>query len=332
MQTVSSQPSTHAGLWLDKYLEHQPEGGGEGPRAGHFDEAAKRPVPPGYPILFGRWKSALERAGVTTRPARAQGRIAVGLGGESVLETSITLHRIYGVPFIPGSALKGLAARYARTRLVETWATGKGAYEVMFGDPSEAGYVTFFDALYIPESASQDRPLAPDVITVHHPEYYRGEASPPADWDNPTPIPFLSATGDYLIPLHGAEDWVEAAFEILSRALAEEGIGAKTSSGYGRMVILGTHTDPVGEDADQPTVDRFEQLLEQMPIPSVAGEIHHVYEQWKEAEVSDTGRLRIAQAILEKIAAAGRTKKSAKKKWFKELQAFVAPRPRDEEN
>ena len=33
----------------------------------------------------------------------------VGLGAENVHETSMTLHHIYGIPYIPGSALKGIA-------------------------------------------------------------------------------------------------------------------------------------------------------------------------------------------------------------------------------
>ena len=40
-------------------------------------------------------------------------RMIVGLGQTSILETSITLDRITGIPIIPGSALKGLAASYA---------------------------------------------------------------------------------------------------------------------------------------------------------------------------------------------------------------------------
>jgi len=35
-------------------------------------------------------------------------RMVVGLGGESVYETSITLHHIYGIPYIPASSIKGV--------------------------------------------------------------------------------------------------------------------------------------------------------------------------------------------------------------------------------
>ena len=43
---------------------------------------------------------------------RAKGRMVIGLGGENVLETGITLHHTYGTPLIPGTALKGLASHY----------------------------------------------------------------------------------------------------------------------------------------------------------------------------------------------------------------------------
>ena len=36
-------------------------------------------------------------------------RMVVGLGAENVHKTSMTLHHIYGIPYIPGSALKGIA-------------------------------------------------------------------------------------------------------------------------------------------------------------------------------------------------------------------------------
>ena len=115
------------------------------------------------------------------------------------------------------------------------------AYKIVFGDTNDAGYITFFDALYVPETGYQKQPLHPDVITVHHPKYYQG-TTPPADWDSPTPIQFLSATGSYLIALAAPEleeekKWINATFKILEEALKIMGIGAKTSSGYGRMEV-----------------------------------------------------------------------------------------------
>jgi len=70
----------------------------------------------------------------------------------------------------------------------------------------------------------------------------------------------------YLIALHGPDEWVKAAFEILAHALRGEGIGAKTSSGYGRMVLDGTDAE------QQPVVKETyalarKRLLGEKPSP-----------------------------------------------------------------
>ena len=79
----------------------------------------------------------------------------------------------------------------------------------------------------------------PDIMAIHHPKYYQQGDAPPADWDDPSLVPFLSATGSYALALAGPCLWVNAAFHILANALLDAGIGAKTSSGYGRMQVQG---------------------------------------------------------------------------------------------
>ncbi|MBK8230634.1 MAG: type III-B CRISPR module RAMP protein Cmr6 [Candidatus Eisenbacteria bacterium] len=165
------------------------------------------------------------------------------------------LHHTYGVPVIPGSALKGLAANYARIHLDHTsWHKPKkedpsdvgASYRALFGDTTEAGCVIFHDALWIPDSEDKDKdklPLDLDVMTVHHREYYGTHGQkPPADSDDPNPVSFVTARGTYLIALEGPSDWTDAAMSILKRALAEEGIGAKTAAGYGRLDL--TYNSP----------------------------------------------------------------------------------------
>ncbi len=50
---------------------------------------------------------------------RTSSRLIVGLGVDSVLETSIKLHHIYGVPYIPASAIKGVLRAYKIWELVD---------------------------------------------------------------------------------------------------------------------------------------------------------------------------------------------------------------------
>lgn len=264
LKDTKPQNTTNASLWFDKYLTEQVERRQDSETSPAKDtlinEVTDLYADAEYRPHFERWQNTLTASGIMCKKATTTGRMVVGLGGESAIETAITLHRTYGVPYIPGSALKGLAAMYARTKLedkawhlpkedakeqenakdaqTENSADQQGwAYNVLFGTTQEAGHVTFFDALYVPNTGHAKRPLHKDVLTVHHKEYYDGTDKPPADWDSPVIIPFLSATGTYLLALDGPAEWVEKAYKILEKALAEDGIGAKTSSGYGRMRI-----------------------------------------------------------------------------------------------
>src|SRR5205807_904220 len=118
-------------------------------------------------------------------------------------------------------------------------------YCFIFGDTDEAGVIVFLDALYEPGTGHGERALHPDIITVHHQQYYQGTENAPADWDSPIPVLLLSATGTYLIALAAPdlpageqrEQWINDTFELLGLALKHQGIGAKTSSGYGRMKL-----------------------------------------------------------------------------------------------
>ncbi len=241
--------TTHAGLWLDRFLatEDKMLKGDEakGARKEHIRQllsTLKVPVP--YQKHARRWQAHFEQLcgqeQAVSAIAEVQGRMAVGLGATSVLEVSICLHHTYGVPIIPGSALKGLASNFARRRLSdEEWGPEGASFKALFGDLTQAACVAFHDALWIPSEKDGKIPLELDVMTVHHPAYYTTRSSPPApaDTDAPTPISFVTAHGRYLIALEGPPLWADAGLAILKLALLEEGIGAKTAAGYGRLVL-----------------------------------------------------------------------------------------------
>lgn len=255
VQNEGIHPTTHAGLWLDKYLDRSIETKEVKPGSELAKEIHKNiQEPTFYNDLYHRWEETLKTAGARYRNAEVQTRLAINLGAESVLETSIALHRTYGTSYIPGSALKGLAAAFAHQYLEDdNWRKGNPAHTELFGTTEQSGCVTFYDALYVPDSGYKSKAIWPDIITTHHPDYYSEQDKPPADWDNPTLIPFLTATGKYLIALSGDDAWVDAAFQILENALAQEGIGAKISSGYGRMELqpeLGDEVECKGVIAD----------------------------------------------------------------------------------
>jgi len=78
----------------------------------HLDALQKR-----YEAML-KW---YEQRGFVTKciEAKPVWRFVVGLGAAHVLETGITLHRIFGLPIIPGSALKGAARTWALFKLAE---------------------------------------------------------------------------------------------------------------------------------------------------------------------------------------------------------------------
>jgi|Deesub1362B_J571_1020462.scaffolds.fasta_scaffold00578_4 CRISPR-associated protein Cmr6 len=76
-----------------------------------------------YSLQKSLWEVKLRESGLDPEDfilnLKTKSRLIIGLGDESVYETSIRLHRNYGVPYISGSALKGVAKHYAFSILAE---------------------------------------------------------------------------------------------------------------------------------------------------------------------------------------------------------------------
>lgn len=237
LASLKPLPGTNAGLWLDKYLAR-----GTRPldaiekqaKADLVVEVCGLSTPDGYRQAFER-SCAAESGDTLAANGRVRDRMIVGLGAKGVLEAGLRLDRTWGMPVIPASAIKGLAARTAADVLDDpAWKrTGADALE-LFGSTQGAGKVAFLDAWWVPD----DRPpFHRDVITVHHADYYGASGRKGlTDLEDPTPVPFISVTGTYrfVVECRDAE-WREAAMAILKIGLADLGIGAKTRSGYGRI-------------------------------------------------------------------------------------------------
>lgn len=246
LSSAGAHATTHAGLWLDRYLPSHDASGRV--RDLHADLARVIRVPDGYQGAFERRRRALEesgRPGCVTRSwtATVQGRVVAGIGEANVREAGLTLLRAWGVPFLPGSSLKGIAAAASSMSADPAWAAEHGhrgdSAADLFGTHELSGLVHFHDAWWIPDG-TRKLPIELDVMTVHHRQWYAalGSDKPgegPQDWDEPVPVNFLTATGSYLIALTGPLEWVEVAGRILEHGLQALGVGAKTRSGYGRL-------------------------------------------------------------------------------------------------
>lgn len=62
---------------------------------------------------FLRWQALTNDSSIVRFEGQLEDNMMVGLGGESVLETSLSLGHVDGLPFIPGTALKGISRAYA---------------------------------------------------------------------------------------------------------------------------------------------------------------------------------------------------------------------------
>jgi CRISPR-associated protein Cmr6 len=294
------------GLWLDRFLTVNPqknwEIAQEAKRRHHLTELIRQresQIKEELNALQNRHEAMLEwykqrDFAVRHIEAKPVWRFVVGLGAAHVLETGITLHRLFGLPIIPGSALKGAARTWALLKLAEelgvpilspTEAAAKSQtplekfeavilsqesereqaallsqllqdstipdeapirnlspqelrekcqpfFEV-FGSTERAGSVIFFDAipLEVPE-------FQLDIMNPHYPNYYKPEKNPPADWESPSPVFFLTVHATpYLFAIAARSEQgnrlLDLAEQWLKGALADLGIGAKTSADYG---------------------------------------------------------------------------------------------------
>lgn len=259
------QHPAHPGLWLTRFVRWGPERGdprqwdfkvivtrGGRPREedhkrDNLCHAAKAANAETVRKLANEWRARreawlkpLEQQELACRfRAKTDWRLAVGLAGASPLETNIVFHRLYGVPMLPGSGLKGLALAVARPN---------GQHKHIFGMPTAAGLVDVLDAIPVP--ASGKNWIEVDVMNPHYPDWYQqkkdkqGKALPPSDNQSPNPIFFLTVapgvefefallcrtrTNEAKNALNKAKAWLIEGLKTL-------GAGAKTAAGYGYFV------------------------------------------------------------------------------------------------
>jgi len=162
-------------------------------------------------------------------------RLIVGLGSTHVLETSLTLHHIYGVPYIPGSAFKGVVRAASFWKMAErlidpedvknseerlkrfqralydaaVWEKSNGkVWESFLKDVryenilthqllfGTAGFKGLLTFLDVHPEPGQTDLFELDVMTPHYSKYYADPKNPPGDWYDPIPIPFLAVKPD----------------------------------------------------------------------------------------------------------------------------------------
>ncbi len=197
-----------------------------------------------------------------TLEATAIAPFTTGLGNEHPLENGFAFLNPYGLPYLPGSGVKGVLRQAVRELLSGEWGETKGwdeaALTALFGKEGEEGdkdhqrgALCFWDV--IPQLKGES--LAVEIMTPHQSHYYQQKphmgSATPHESGQPTPISYLSVPPgsgftfhvqcnptllNHLAPtLAQNQQWqtlLQAAFE---HAFTWCGFGAKTAVGYGAM-------------------------------------------------------------------------------------------------
>lgn len=235
--------NAHPGLLLQRgYREHESGNADNLTKTQHIKRLCGISASPFYINAYQRWVAATadhNRFGGAVM--QVEGRLFIGLSGSGMLETGCAIHHSYGVPYIPGSSIKGVVSHFVRHQI---GMKGEVA-DCLFGadaDPDTgypdglAGCVVFHDGWWVPDSA--DKPLVEEIVTSHHTEYYGHEGAVPAlDSDSPIPNAQIAVQGAFLITFEIALGWQPLVLDMLEQALGQQGVGAKTRAGYGRLML-----------------------------------------------------------------------------------------------
>lgn len=235
-------PLDSPGLALQRYLsgrrtsqeerENRPD-----PVRTLLERVQASPASEVYKAAFQRYKEALPTE--VQIPLTLGGPMAVGLGMSSPIEVGLTTLHTYGMPYIPGSAIKGVCRDVAEelNKLPENhegYITDE-QLRCLFGDQKNAGRCVFYDAWYIPEGDC--KPFHRDVVTVHHPDYYQQKNNAwPTDFDDPNPVPFIVVKpgARFLFAIKpSSSEWADFVKNMLVHAMTTHGVGGKTNAGYG---------------------------------------------------------------------------------------------------
>lgn len=165
-------------------------------------------------------------------------KLVHGLGTAHVRETSLTLHPVYGIPYIPSSSVKGVVRHWyihaycdGDEKKLDDW--GKN----IFGTQEQEGIIQFYDILLY-----EDLTFVKDIIAVHYKDYYRGKGAATDD-QNANPLFYWTihvkeanvyfTLAKQLQGMPPANEVIDLVAKWTACALTEFGIGSKTSLSYG---------------------------------------------------------------------------------------------------
>lgn len=249
LKELGQTPLDHPGLLLQRYYPARAEGESDealhGRESQWRKELAQAKGPEAYRPAFERWTEALHGMGADLFEADLVARMTVSLGTPSPSENGLALHHTYGIPYVPGSTLKGAMRAIAQEMLnLPDLDPTKKSSEVdkrfapilsTFGSVENMAAVTVFDAMWVPDNRRP--PLVREAWTPHHQSYMTGSSALPLESEAPIPLSLFAVPAGtkfrFALLLPGPE-WRGSITSVLDRTL-HRGVGAKHHQGYGRF-------------------------------------------------------------------------------------------------
>lgn len=320
-------------LVFDKYIANWPaqsrnaimEAAGK-----HFNSAAGRQHPdPGLLRAHAARRAAQVRAlGGQVVRASTEWRFVSDVGAASPLENGFVWHHTLGVPFLPGSSVKGMMRAWADPKHGWGGCTEPERVSQLFGGDG-AGSVLVFDAL--PEEPPK---LEVDVLNVHYQPYYSKAQRYPTDYMSPVPVKFLVVAAGQpfqfaVAPRAGAPTGtadVDEAVRLLTEALQMIGAGAKTAAGYGRFAPAAQEAEPkppqpetAAAPTEPPAVTALRQRIDATRGDHVSGQVAGWTDRIEQVVEPDY-RAELARLAYQKACPDERSKRKAvEKPWYPKL-------------
>ncbi len=292
----------HAGLWFDKFCDRWAvDGSGWTMTSSKQDQTHTKKAwidtvtsgDVGEGDRISAYAIRLLRL-IHARAGRAEvftteSRFVTGLGRSHPVENGFAWHWSLGVPFLPGSSVKGMVRSWAVTDIDSP--PDEATLDRVFGQPGKVGEVCFLDAV----------PLGPveleaDVMTPHYAGW--NDEDLPGDWRSPKPIPFLTtARGTSLLfgllQAETATTDLDTVSSWLRDALAWAGGGAKTAVGYGRFRTDGQKLKELDRRLVQEEQERDAQRKQYEAMRSPEGRWRLRLQGLSEEELADRVRIHL---------------------------------------
>lgn len=207
--------------------------------------------------IIARQKHLAEQQQVFSSEAESIAPFVTGLGNEHPTENGFAFLSPYGIPYLPGSGVKGVLRQAAVELASGEWGETQGwndaAIHALFGyeaqtkeEQNTQGALRFWDVI----PGIKGDYLAVEIMTPHYSEYYKGNETP-HDSGQPSPIFFLAVPEGSNFNFHiecntqrlahlasellQENQWQQLISAALNHAFEWLGFGAKTSVGYGAM-------------------------------------------------------------------------------------------------